>query len=60
MQKKAKESMKLEEQIKNPQKPRGRYVNFADDDDDIVSVDTNDFNGFLSEQNKTKKEIANF
>ena len=60
MQKKAKESMKLEEKIKNPQKPRGRYVNFADDDDDIVSVDTNEFNEFLSEQSKTKKEIANF
>ena len=61
MQKKAKESMKLEEKIKNPQKPRGKYVNFADDDDDdIVSVDTNEFNEFLSEQSKTKKEIANF
>ena len=60
MQKKAKEDMKLEEQIKNPQKPRGRYVNFADDDDDIVSVDTCEFNEFLSEQSKTKKEIANF
>ena len=60
MQKKAKEDMKLEEKIKNPQKPRGRYANFADDDDDIVSVDTNEFNEFLSEQSKTKKEIANF
>ena len=61
MQKKAKESMKLEEQIKNPQKPRGRYANFADDDDDdAVSVDTSEFNEFLSEQSKTKKEIANF
>ena len=61
MQKKVKEDMKLEEQIKNPQKPRGRYVNFADDDDDdIVSVDTSEFNEFLSEQSKTKKEIANF
>ena len=61
MQKKAKESMKLEEKIKNPQKPRGRYVNFADDDDDAaVAVDTNEFNEFLSEQSKTKKEIANF
>ena len=59
MQKKAKEDMKLEEKIKNPQKPRGRYVNFADDDD-VVSVDTNEFNEFLSEQSKTKKEIANF
>ena len=53
--------MKLEEKIKNPQKPRGRYANFADDDDnDVVSVDTNEFNEFLSEQSKTKKEIANF
>lgn len=60
MQKKSKEDMKLEEQIKNPQKPRGRYVNFADDDDEVVSVDTNEFNEFLSEQSKTKKEIANF
>ena len=60
MQKKAKEDMKIEEQIKNPRKPRGRYVNFADDDDDIVSVDTCEFNEFLSEQSKTKKEIANF
>ena len=60
MQKKAKESMKLEEQIKNPQKPRGRYVNFADDDDEVVSVGTSEFNEFLSEQSKTKKEIANF
>ena len=60
MQKKAKEDMKLEEQIKNPRKPRGRFVNFADDDDDIVSVDTSEFNEFLSEQSKTKKEIANF
>ena len=60
MQKKAKEDVKLEEQIKNPQKPRGRYVNFADDDADIVSVDTNEFSEFLSEQSKTKKEIANF
>ena len=60
MQKKAKEDMKLEEKIKNPQKPRGRYVNFADDDDDAVAVDTNEFNEFLSEQTKTKKEIANF
>lgn len=60
MQKKAKEDMKLEEQIKNPQKPRGRFVNFADDDDEVVSVDTNEFNEFLSEQAKTKKEIANF
>lgn len=62
MQKKAKEDMKLEEQIKNPRKPRGRYANFADDDadDEVVSVDTNEFNEFLSEQSKTKKEIANF
>ena len=61
MQKKAKEDMKLEEKIKNPQKPRGRYVNFADDDDDVVvSVDTNEFSEFLSEQSKVKKEIANF
>ena len=63
MQKKAKEDMKLEEKIKNPQKPRGRYANFADDDDDnddVVSVDTSEFNEFLSEQSKTKKEIANF
>ena len=60
MQKKVKEDMKLEEKIKNPQKPRGRFVNFADDDADIVSVDTNEFNEFLSEQSKTKKEIANF
>ena len=60
MQKKAKEDMKIEEQIKNPRKPRGRYVNFADDDDEVVSVDTNEFNEFLSEQSKTKKEIANF
>lgn len=60
MQNKVKEDMKLEEKIKNPQKPRGRYANFADDDDDIVSVDTNEFNEFLSEQSKTKKEIANF
>ena len=60
MQKKAKEGMKLEEKIKNPQKPRGRYVNFADDDNDVVAVDTNEFNEFLSEQSKTKKEIANF
>ena len=60
MQKKVKEDMKLEEKIKNPQKPRGRFVNFADDDDDIVSVDINEFNEFLSEQSKTKKEIANF
>lgn len=59
MQKKVKEAMKLEEKIKNPQKPRGRYANFADDDD-IVSVDTSEFNEFLSEQSKTKKEIANF
>ena len=60
MQKKVKEDMKLEEQIKNPQKPRGRYANFADDDDEVVSVDTSEFNEFLSEQSKTKKEIANF
>ena len=60
MQKKVKEDMKLEEQIKNPQKPRGRYVNFADDDAEVVSVDTSEFNEFLSEQSKTKKEIANF
>ena len=61
MQKKAKEAIKLEEKIKNPQKPRGRYVNFADDDaDEVISVDTNEFNEFLSEQSKTKKEIANF
>ena len=61
MQKKVKEDMKLEEQIKNPQKPRGRYANFADDDNDaVVSVDTSEFNEFLSEQSKTKKEIANF
>ena len=63
IQKKAKEDMKLEEQIKNPRKPRGRYANFADDDDDVndvVAVDTNEFSEFLSEKSKTKKEIANF
>ena len=60
IQKKVDADLKLEEQIKKPQKPRGRYVNFADDDDEVVSVDTNGFNEFLSEQSKTKKEIANF
>ena len=61
MQKKVKEDMKLEEQIKNPRKPRGRYVNFADDDDDaVVSVDTNEFNEFLAAKEAVKNEIYNF
>lgn len=60
MQEKVDADLKLEEKIKNPQKPRGRYANFADDDDDVVSVDTSEFNEFLSEQSKIKKEIANF
>ena len=60
MQKKVDKDLQIEEQIKNPQKPQGRYANFAEDNDEVIPIDPNEFNEFLSEQAERKRIIANF
>ena len=57
MQKQVDKELKRKEKVV----PRGRYVNFAEDEEDeVVPIDPNEFNEFLSEQAEIKRKIANF
>ena len=57
MQKKVDKELKRKEKIE----PRGRYVDFAEDEEDeVVPIDPNEFNEFLSEQAERKRKIVNF
>lgn len=61
MKKKVGKELKQQERINKPQKPRGRYVDFVEDDaDKVIPIDPNEFNEFLSEQAEKKRKIANF
>lgn len=54
---------KVDKELKRKEKvvPRGRFVNFADDDDvEVEPIDPTEFNEFLTEQAEIKRKIANF
>lgn len=63
IKKKVDKDLKQQERIINPPKARGRFTNFADDDDDkdkIIPLDINEFDTLFTEKDLRKEEIANF
>lgn len=62
MKKKVDKDLKQQERISNPPKAKGRYANFADDDDKdkIIPLNPNEFDDLFAEKDLRKEEIANF